>query len=80
MDDIIKVIAQSQRSDGYIHTPVIIEQLNKTSGKKEFQERLDFETYNIGHLMTAACIHYRATGKTTLLDVAKKGLILFCVK
>jgi DUF1680 family protein len=73
MDDIIKVIAQSQRSDGYIHTPVIIEQLNKTSGKKEFQERLDFETYNIGHLMTAACIHYRATGKTTLLDVAKKA-------
>jgi len=73
MDNIIKVIVKSQREDGYIHTPVIIDQLNKASGKKEFQERLDFETYNMGHLMTAACIHYRATGKTTLLDVAKKA-------
>ena len=73
MDDIIQVIVQSQREDGYIHTPVIIDQLNKTSGKKEFQERLDFETYNMGHLMTAACVHYRATGKTTLLDAARKA-------
>ncbi len=73
MDDIIQVIVQSQREDGYIHTPVIIDRFNKTSGKKEFQERLDFETYNMGHLMTAACVHYRATGKTALLDAARKA-------
>jgi DUF1680 family protein len=73
MDDIINVIAGSQREDGYIHTPVIIDELNKTPGKKEFVDRLDFETYNMGHLMTAACIHFRATGKTSLLDVAKKA-------
>ncbi len=29
--------------------------------------------YNFGHLMTAACVHHRATGKTTLLDVARKA-------
>jgi len=73
MDDIISTISKTQREDGYIHTPVTIDQLNKSSDKKEFQERLDFETYNMGHLMTAACVHYRATGKNSLLDVAKKA-------
>jgi DUF1680 family protein len=73
MDDIINVIVGSQREDGYIHTPVIIEELNKAPDKKEFLDRLDFETYNMGHLMTAACIHYRATGKTSLLAVAEKA-------
>jgi DUF1680 family protein len=72
MDEIIITIAKAQREDGYIHTPVIIEERN--SGKKtEFQDRLNFETYNHGHLMTAACVHYRATGKHTLLDVAIKA-------
>jgi uncharacterized protein len=72
MDKIIVTITMSQRADGYIHTPVIIQE--KNSGKKaEFSDRLNFETYNLGHLMTAACIHYRVTGKTTLLEVAKKA-------
>ncbi len=73
MDQIIPLIARSQREDGYIHTPVVIEQKNKANNKKEFQDRLDFETYNMGHLMTAACVHYRATGKTSLLEVAKRA-------
>jgi DUF1680 family protein len=72
MDKIITVIAKAQRSDGYIHTPVIIEQ-KKKAAKKEFEDRLNFETYNLGHLMTAACVHYRATGKKTLLNVAIKA-------
>jgi DUF1680 family protein len=73
MDEIIPVIAQSQREDGYIHTPVVIEE-RKNAGKiQAFGDRLHFETYNMGHLMTAACIHYRATGKRTLLDVAIKA-------
>lgn len=71
MDDIIAVIAKGQRSDGYIHTPVIIEQLKDPAKAKEFRERLDFETYNMGHLMTAACVHHRITGKTNLLEVAE---------
>lgn len=72
IDSIIAVIGKTQREDGYIHTPVVIEQLNK-GGKQEFAERLDFETYNMGHLMTAACIHYRLTGKRNLLDIAIKA-------
>ena len=72
MDKAIDVIAKSQRSDGYIYTKAIIEQ-RKTGVQKQFEDRLSFEAYNIGHLMTAACVHYRATGKTTLLKVAKKA-------
>jgi hypothetical protein len=70
MDQVIPVIARSQREDGYIHTPVMIAQRSSKSGAKEFEDRLNFETYNMGHLMTAACIHYRATGKKTLLNIA----------
>jgi DUF1680 family protein len=72
MDKAIAVIAKAQRSDGYIYTKSAIDH-QKTGEKKQFEDRLSFEAYNIGHLMTAACVHYRATGKTTLLDVAKKA-------
>jgi DUF1680 family protein len=70
LDEVIAVIAKAQRTDGYIHTPVLL----KKSGPdtREFANPLHFEMYNMGHLMTAACVHYRATGKTNLLDVAKK--------
>lgn len=73
IDVIIETIAKTQRPDGYIHTPVMIKQLKNITGKKEFNERLDFETYNMGHLMTAACLHYRITGKKNFLNVAIKA-------
>ncbi len=73
MDQIIEVIGKAQREDGYIHTPVIIAQRQQQFGTGEFENRLDFETYNMGHLMTCACIHYRATGKTNLLHIAEKA-------
>lgn len=72
MDKAIAVIAKSQREDGYIYTKAMIEQ-RKTGSNNQFQDRLSFEAYNIGHLMTAGCIHYRATGKTTLLNIAKRA-------
>lgn len=73
MDEIIPVIAKSQRQDGYIHTPVMIEERKNGQKAKAFDDRLNFETYNMGHLMTMACLHYRVTGKRTLLDVAIKA-------
>ncbi len=72
MDEAITVIGKAQKADGYIYTKNIIEQ--KKSGKeKMFDDQLSFEAYNFGHLMTAACVHYRATGKTSLLEIAKKA-------
>jgi hypothetical protein len=41
--------------------------------KHAFASRLNFETYNLGHLMTAGIIHKRATGKTTLFYCSKKA-------
>ncbi len=73
MDSVIHVIGLAQRPDGYIHTPVIIAQRNYPDSVFEFQDELSFEAYNFGHLMTAACIHYRATGKTSLLKIAKQA-------
>jgi DUF1680 family protein len=72
MDDAIAVIAKAQKADGYIYTKNIIEQ-RKSGKEKMFDDQLSFEAYNFGHLMTAACVHNRATGKTTLLNIAKKA-------
>ena len=97
MDDVIDLIARSQRPDGYLHTPVIIADRLKaekqsgqiasdeakenenigtkvgTSGDGRFGNPLNFEAYNLGHLITAGIIHKRATGKTTLFDCAVKA-------
>jgi DUF1680 family protein len=40
--------------------------------KKRWQKRHHHELYNHGHLLTAACIHYRATGKANFLKIAEK--------
>ncbi|MBO0947888.1 aceric acid hydrolase [Fibrella forsythiae] len=72
MDKAIAVITKAQAPDGYVYTKAIIQQ-KKSGEKKMFDDKLSFEAYNFGHLMTAACVHYRATGKTSLLNVAKKA-------
>ena len=91
MDDVIRLIAKAQQPDGYLHTPVVIAQMNKkavqdeekenenigtavgTSKDGRFGNPLNFEAYNLGHLITAGIIHKRATGKTTLFDCAVKA-------
>ncbi len=72
MDMAIAVIGKAQKPDGYIYTKSIIEQ-QKSGQAKMFDDKLSFEAYNFGHLMTAACAHYQATGKTSLLNIAKKA-------
>jgi uncharacterized protein len=73
LDRVIAVIAKAQRADGYIHTPVLIGEGKGDPKAVPFRERNNFEVYNMGHLMTAACVHHRATGKTNLLAVAIKA-------
>jgi DUF1680 family protein len=73
MDEVIRVLSRAQRADGYLHTPVLIKHRNRETDVQPFQDRLQFEAYNLGHLLTAACVHYRATGKTSLLTVARKA-------
>jgi DUF1680 family protein len=96
MDRFISCLVKAQRADGYIHTPVIIAEMNRgidshavanngvvgtkvgTGSDGAFGNRLNFETYNLGHLMTAGIAHYRATGKRTLLDAAIKATDFLC--
>jgi DUF1680 family protein len=73
MDAVIDVIAQAQRADGYLHTPVLIANRNGDASAQPFQDRLNFEMYNFGHLFTAASVHHTATGKKSLLNVAVKA-------
>lgn len=73
MDEIIAVVARAQREDGYLHTQKIIPQRAGEAGARELEDREHFETYNMGHLMTAACVHHRATGKDSLLACARKA-------
>lgn len=73
MDRIIEVIGKAQREDGYLHTQNIIPQRIRGEDPAQFHDREHFETYNMGHLITAACIHYRATGKDSMLKLAVKA-------
>lgn len=73
LDEAIAIIAKAQRDDGYLHTPVLIKNRNGDASAKPFADRFNFEMYNFGHLLTAACVHHRATGKKTLLAVALKA-------
>jgi DUF1680 family protein len=39
---------------------------------RRWQNLNQHELYNMGHMLTAACIHYRATGKQDFLNIARK--------
>ena len=67
MDEIIEVIAGAQQPDGYIASQTT------ARGWPRLQDPHHHELYTMGHLITAACIHHRITGKTTLLGVARKA-------
>lgn len=72
VEETIGIIGMAQRGDGYLHTRTLIRQKNGDAGAHPFQDPLDFELYNMGHLLTAACVHYRATGCESLLTIACK--------
>jgi Uncharacterized protein conserved in bacteria len=77
IDQCIDVLAKAQRADGYIHTPILITN-NIANGARPFQNPLDFEMYNMGHLMSAGCVHYRVTGRTNFLAVTRKAADFLC--
>jgi len=66
IDEIVEVIARAQQPDGYIASQTTVR------GWPRFEQPHNHELYTMGHLLTAASIHHRLTGKTKLLDVARK--------
>ncbi len=73
LDRVIEIIAKAQRDDGYIHTPVLVRARNGDTNAAPFQDRHNFEMYNMGHLFTTACVHHQATGQTNFLAIAIKA-------
>ena len=65
MDEWIEVIGKAQRDDGFISTNAQL---------RDDVEPLDIpythQLYNMGHLLTAGSVHYRATGKDSFLRIA----------
>ncbi len=78
LDEIIAVIAKAQEKNGYIDTWVQLHQRSGDTNVAPFQNPENFEMYNLGHLMTAACVHYRVTGKTNFLTIARKAADFLC--
>jgi DUF1680 family protein len=66
LDELVDVIAQAQDPDGYICTQVQLTEVER------WQATHHHELYNMGHLMTAAYVHHRVTGKEGFLSVACK--------
>jgi DUF1680 family protein len=78
LDQSIAAIGRAQREDGYIHTPVLIRVRNGDASARAFQDRHHFEMYNMGHLLTAACLHHRVTGQDEFLKIARKTADYLC--
>jgi len=68
MDDWIGIIAKAQSPDGYLSTNIQLD-----PEKKRWEDINHHALYNMGHLITAACAHKRATGKDSFLNVARKA-------
>jgi len=68
VERLIGLVADAQQSDGYINT-----WFQAGRGRGPFVDlRWGHELYCAGHLIQAAVAHHRATGRTRLLEVARR--------
>ncbi|ACZ43114.1 protein of unknown function DUF1680 [Thermobaculum terrenum ATCC BAA-798] len=67
VDAVIAEIAPAQRPDGYLNTYFTRERASERWTNFDLHEM-----YCAGHLFQAAVAHYRATGKTSLLEIATR--------
>lgn len=68
IDDIVAKLAAAQLADGYLDSYYIV----KEPGRRWTNLRDNHELYCAGHMIEAAVAHFRATGKTSFLDVATR--------
>ncbi|MEX0324309.1 MAG: glycoside hydrolase family 127 protein [Puniceicoccaceae bacterium] len=67
VDEMIELIGDAQEDDGYLATQVTTRaDLDRWTAHKHH------ELYTMGHMLTAACVHYRVTGKSNFLKIAEK--------
>lgn len=74
IDSVLDVVAAAQEPDGYLYTARTInpKKPHPWSGATRWsqEENGSHELYNLGHMVEAACAHYRATGSRKFLDIA----------
>lgn len=78
LDQLIARIAAAQEPDGYLYT--IATANARPADARWKDERWSHETYCAGHLFEAAVAHHQATGKESLLDVARMFADLLVVE
>ncbi|MEZ4532068.1 MAG: glycoside hydrolase family 127 protein [Thermomicrobiales bacterium] len=74
VDDVIAIVAAAQLPDGYLDNFYTVDQLEK----RWTNLTVTHELYCAGHLFQAGVAHFRATGKTNLLDICCKFADLIC--
>ena len=67
VDSVIVEIGDAQRPDGYLNSYFAVDRADQRWTNPDLHE-----TYCAGHLFQAAVAHFRATGKTSLLDIARR--------
>ncbi len=75
VDQLIEWIALAQEEDGYLFPARTVAPEDPAPGvgsERYIHLNGSHELYNAGHLIEAAVAHSAATGKTTLLDVARR--------
>lgn len=69
--NIAELNAKKKRAEARDNT--VVGTAQGTGADGALGNKLNFETYNIGHLINAAIVHRRATGKQTFFNVALKA-------
>lgn len=73
-DELIELIGQAQRPDGYLNTYYTV--CEPEQRWKNLAE--GHELYSAGHMIEAAVAYYQATGKPRILEIAQKFADLIC--
>jgi DUF1680 family protein len=74
VDRVIEIVAAAQQADGYLDTYYIV----GDPARRWTELERTHELYCAGHLIQAAVAHHRATGKSSLLTVARRFADLIC--
>lgn len=70
--EITETIASVQREDGYLHTATIIAE-RQGEDQQALGDRFNFETYNLGHLISAMVRRYHESNNENYLTIAVKA-------
>ena len=73
-DEVIELVGRAQETDGYLNTYYTVNEPDK-----KWSNLVEgHELYTAGHMIVAAVPYYQATGKTKILNIARKNADLIC--